>query len=50
MNQEERVEKMIEEIRSKISDGWIIESLSVSSAKTAGDKIVIYVEVEVLEQ
>ena len=50
MNQQERLEKLFEEIRSKVSDGWVIESLSVSRAKTDGDKKVIYVEVEVLEQ
>ena len=50
MNQNELLEKLFEEIRGKLSDGWIIESLSVSRAKTDGDKKVIYVEVEVLEQ
>lgn len=50
MNQNERLEKLFEEIRSKVSDGWIIESLSVTRAKTDGDKKVIYIEVEVLEE
>lgn len=49
MTQEERLEKLFEEIRSKISDGWVIEALSVNRF-TDGDKKVIYVEVEVLEQ
>ena len=50
MNQQERLEKLFEEIRGKLSDGWLIEALSVSRAKTDGNKKVIYVEVEVLEQ
>lgn len=50
MTQEERLEKLFEEIRGKISEGWVIEALSVSRAKTDGDKKIIYVEVEVLEQ
>lgn len=50
MNQQERLEKLFEEIRDKLSDGWVIETLSVTRAKTDGDKKVIYAEVEVLEQ
>ena len=49
MNQNERLEKLFEEIRSKVSDGWVIESLSVNRF-TDGDKKIIYVEVEVLGQ
>lgn len=50
MNQSERLEKLFEEIRSKVYDGWTIEALSITRAKTDGDKKVIYVEIEVLEQ
>ena len=49
MTNEERLEKLFEEIRSKVSDGWVIEALSVNRF-TDGDKKIIYVEVEVLGQ
>ena len=49
MNQQERLEKLFEEIRSKVSDGWVIEAPSVNRF-TDGNMKIIHVEVEVLGQ
>lgn len=49
MDNKERVEKMIEEVRDKLSDGWQVEAVSVNRWNTEGRQVV-YIELEIVKE
>lgn len=50
MTNEERLEKMFEEIRSKVSEGWHVESLSVNRFTLDSGSKSVYIELEIVQK
>lgn len=50
MDNNERLEKMIEEVRDLIAQGWRIEALSVSRYKLDSGGKSTYIELEISEE
>ena len=50
MDNNERLEKMIEEVRQRISEGWRIEAISVSRYRVDSGGKSMYIELEISEE
>ena len=49
LTNQERFEKMVEELREKIAEGWQIEVVQANRSFNEDEKRVLWVEIELVE-
>lgn len=50
LTNQERFEKMVEELREKIAEGWQIEVVQANRSFNDNEKRILWAEVELVEQ